>query len=1107
MHGPEKERFARSRQLFGQAQSLPKAQRAAFVRQQAGNDQTLAAEVLALLAAAPAASDPTLAPPKTVAAASASPQPTWIGPYQILELLGEGGMGSVYLAEQQAPVKRRVALKLIKLGMDSRAVVNRFEQERQALALMQHDGIARVYDCGTSDRGQPFFVMELVKGVPLTAFCEQSKLSLPARLLLLRQVCAAVQHAHQKGVVHRDLKPGNVLVSDDGGKLQIKIIDFGLAKAMGQKLVEATLFTEAGQVVGTPEYMAPEQADPTNADIDTRADIYSLGVMLYEVLVGSLPFPSQELRQAGMLEMQRMLREVEPQKPSTRLSTAGDSSPAIAGARRMSVGALHKALRHELDWVVLKALEKDRNRRYETANALSADLQRFLDHEPLVAGPPSTGYRLRLFVQKHRGQVLAASAVLLALLGGGIATFVQYRRAEQQATANGLLAAAETKAKDEALREQRRADDQTAAATRNAADLGAKVREFDQLAGVVLYDRAVANEKELYPAWSHRIEAMMTWLRDDAGRLLAMRPEIERTVEDLRARARPATAPELDADRRGHPRFAEFAALERRVGSLQHAQAIRGGRALEEPALSAEQQALGAEALNTLAWQRVAPLAAGGEADERTVWGEEPLGLALARHAAAKAGGSAGELKIQDTLAWALLANGQDAAAIEASRRAWDLAPEEQSVAYERRVEAVEKAIAAATERLATMARELAALAAVLGEQRSYRFELEAQRFLHDALTELLGKLESLANNEQAEVDKRLFWAQQIQGLSLAHPNSKHTWAAVRAAVASNEKYAGRKIELREQDITGLVPIGENPVTKLWEFYELRSAWDGKADPRAIAIPSHRADGSVAMTGDTGIVFVLLPGGTFTMGAQQADPDGPNFDPQADGDETPHEVTLAPFFLARHELTQGQWARLRTWDVRLRDPSQYKAGSTNFLGGQITLAHPVEQVDWEMCNTLLTRHGLVLPTEAQWEYGCRGGTTTPWIVAMEKLKEVANVADATARRGSSGWTYEAWADGHVCHAPVGSFAANAFGLYDVHGNVWEWCQDWRGDYGAPVRVDDGYRLAEPSASDRCNRGGGFLNPAAVARSAIRVGYAPSIRFACLGIRAARTSRL
>ncbi|HEX6810569.1 MAG TPA: serine/threonine-protein kinase, partial [Planctomycetota bacterium] len=368
-------------------------------------------------------------------AANGAERPQQIGPYRILDTLGEGGMGTVYLAEQQEPVRLRVALKLIKLGMDSKAVVARFEHERQALAVMQHDGIAKVFNCGTSERGQPYFVMELVKGIPLNRFCEQNRLPLPQRLVLMQQVCAAVQHAHQKGVVHRDLKPGNVLVSDEGGKLQIKIIDFGLAKAMGKGLVEASLFTEAGQVVGTPEYMAPEQADPTNPDIDTRADIYSLGVMLYELLVGALPFPGHELRKAGMLEVQRILREVDPPKPSTKLTSSPTTAAGIAAARRMSASALVRVLEHDLNWVALKALEKDRNRRYETANVLAADLQRFLDHEPLIAGPPSATYRLRKLVRRYRGQFVAASAVLLALAGGGIGTLDQYLRAEDRASA------------------------------------------------------------------------------------------------------------------------------------------------------------------------------------------------------------------------------------------------------------------------------------------------------------------------------------------------------------------------------------------------------------------------------------------------------------------------------------------------------------------------------------------------------------------------------------------------------------------------------------------------------------------------------------------------
>ena len=355
------------------------------------------------------------------------------GRYTLLEVLGEGGMGTVYRAGQTHPVKRQVALKLIKVGIDSRAVLARFDAERQALALMDHPNIARVYDGGTTEAGQPFFVMELVGGVPITEYCDRQRLSVRARLELFVAVCQAVQHAHQKGIIHRDLKPSNVLVTEVDGRPTPKVIDFGVAKATEISLTDQSL-ADTGAIVGTPTYMSPEQADPSSMDIDTRTDVYALGVILYELLVGSPPIDAKQFKRGAILEMLRMVREVDPPRPSTKVSTS-DALPNIAASRDVEPAHLKRALQGDLDWIVMMALEKDRTRRYETANGFAADILRHLAYEPVVAAPPSRAYRLWKFVRKHRGAVIAASLVLLSLLGGLAAV------AAVQTVANARLAA------------------------------------------------------------------------------------------------------------------------------------------------------------------------------------------------------------------------------------------------------------------------------------------------------------------------------------------------------------------------------------------------------------------------------------------------------------------------------------------------------------------------------------------------------------------------------------------------------------------------------------------------------------------------------------------
>jgi serine/threonine protein kinase/Tfp pilus assembly protein PilF len=426
--------------IFSAASEKPLAERAAFLDQATAGDAVLRARVEALLkahdnpdsflneAAAEFGATIDLSPTEQPLAERPG---TLIGPYKLLEQIGEGGMGVVYMAEQQKPVHRRVALKIIKAGMDTRQVIARFEAERQALALMDHSNIARVLDAGATDSGRPYFVMELVRGIPVTEYCDQYNLSIPKRLELFSQVCQAVQHAHQKGLIHRDIKPSNVLVSTQDDHPVAKVIDFGVAKAMQGRLTDRTLFTEFQHLVGTPAYMSPEQAGGS-LDIDTRSDVYSLGVLLYELLTGSPPFDPQELRSKAFAEMQRIIREVEPPTPSRRLSTLTDTLPSVAAQRAVEPRKLAAVVRGELDWIVMKSLEKDRMRRYETPGSMARDIERYLRDEPVLACPPSVMYRLKKFARRNK--IAAAFVVLLvAAVAALTISNIQTRRNEQRA--------------------------------------------------------------------------------------------------------------------------------------------------------------------------------------------------------------------------------------------------------------------------------------------------------------------------------------------------------------------------------------------------------------------------------------------------------------------------------------------------------------------------------------------------------------------------------------------------------------------------------------------------------------------------------------------------
>ncbi|MBK8979474.1 MAG: protein kinase [Planctomycetes bacterium] len=796
--------------------------------------------------------------------------PEEIGPYRILEQLGTGGMGVVYVAEQKSPVRRRVALKVVKRGMATREVLARFALERRALAAMDHRCIAKVFDAGETERGEPYFVMELVQGLPITAYCDKHRLTIPERLKLFQQVCAGVQHAHQRGVIHRDLKPGNVLVSRDGDEHLPKILDFGLAKATNRDFLEATVYTEQDRILGTPEYMAPEQAAGDGEVVDTRADVYSLGVMLYELLTAELPFSTQELRRAGALEALRWVREKDPPKPSTKLMSRRDAATECAQKRRSSLAALSRALKGDLDWIAMRAMAKEPERRYDSANALAVDLQRHLDHEPVLAGPPSPAYRLKKALRRYRVQAIATLLVLVAVVGGGVAALIGFQRASRSA--------------EEAQRTAQRFERRT--------------EEFNQLTAAVLLERVQKMLSERPPALPEHL-ADYERCPKDLARLTKLLPDIDRTLEQLRARAP-----------------------------------------------------------------------------------KQPDGTRA--------------------------------------------------------------------------------------------FAAEHDEFLYETLSRVAEQAPGIdgspAYARLRDVDLR--WVRYLAALS-RNADYLSDWNRAARDVARSPRYAEQPIpDLKPQ--TGLWPIGENPVTHLWEFYHLRSAWDGVSEPASVVVPRHDAEGRIQVEAGTGIVFVLIPGGTFWMGAQSEDKTKPNYDPEAYDDEQPvHEVALAPFLLARHELTKGQWHRLVFGDLPAA-PFYYDDGPT----------HPAENITWDWCMRLLGREGLTLPTEAQWEYGCRAGTTTPWWTGAE--------ASSLEGAGNLGGGLIA----------VDGLRANPWGLFQVHGNVSEWCQDWSDGYTVPKRPGDGLSTS-PGSGPRVVRGG-YVGPAPrYARSASRLVFKPGYRYVYLGCRAAR----
>lgn len=928
-----------------------------------------------------------LAEPDPGTRSAAVQLPARIGPYAVLSSLGEGGMGQVVLARQDAPVSRLVAVKVVKRGMDSARVLARFQLERQVLALMEHPCIATVFDAGVADSGQPYFAMEYVPGEPLTDYCDRHALPVHARLELFLAICAGVEHAHQRGVLHRDLKPSNILVGERDGRPVPKVIDFGLAKLLALDDAAPSEFTQPEQLVGTVEYMSPEQVDGGSRGLDTRSDVYALGVVLHQLLVGELPFERGRLRGADRGRVRQAIESENPKRPSTRITELGESARELARLRQLEPATLRRHLRNDLDWVVLKCLEKDRERRYGSARELADDLRR------------------------HRTAAVAVGLVLTTAVVGAVAT---WRQARQTASA---------------------------------------LERFQLLAYSMQLRDAEQEEATLYPALPEQVPAMRSWLERRAP-LLQEQPRLLQTAAELRRRA-VLEAPPVPGNAAAAE---ELRLLRAELASKQLQTDVACGRAtfaeVDPPPPTASWSARQLD-------ERLPVLL--GPNMQNQVHGSEAEALALARRSLAKV--VAGDPSLALSRAWFSLA---------------------QACFYCGLFDECERALAAGLDVAAPMHRASSAVSADnlrrhmqevrsptrqrylgelrlrveslarLGELDDLRFPDDGERFLYENLVRLLERLRTFgaSTGPLAGVRARLADAEAVQARTVdAH---RTAWDAAIAAIAAHPAYGG----LRLPPQVGLVPIGADPESKLWEFVHLAS---GQGE---CAIPERDAAGRLLLSSAMGIVLVLVPGGDFHYGAQRHDAAAPNYDPDAMPVERTTPRSVAPFLVGKYEVTQGQWARLVRGTFQERYPSGMRIGRTYAgLPMPVSERFPVETIDQATAAQWLARAGLCLPSEVQWEYACRAGTDTPWYTGAELASLVghANVLDQDGGRLVGTTECAPFTDGFGTPAPVGSYqGANGFGLFDVIGNVGEWTAD---RYASPQLALEG----DPAGADRVAR--------------------------------------
>ena len=1020
--------------------------------------------------------------------------------------LARGGMGMI-LRVWDEDLRRELAMKVV-LGESGQAaageippkVLGRFLEEAQVTGQLDHPGIVPVHELGLDERGAVFFTMRLVKGRDLKEIFElvqrgDPEWPLTRVLWVVLKVCEAMAYAHSKGVIHRDLKPANVMVGRFG---EVYVMDWGLARVLGQPdrhdvrlrteetslsfvqserradashSADSVLFTMDGDVVGTPAYMAPEQARGEIERLGARSDVYSLGAMLYHLLTGEMPFVTPGVRVSQHVVLRWALEG--PPKP---------------------VSALRADVPEELVAICEKAMAREPEQRYADTGALGEDLRAYLENRVVKAHRRGAWVELRKWVQRNRALALAWSAAgLVALLGLATTAGVQVRGRRVAEDARALAQANERAARDNQAEAERQA--------------GIARRERSNVLRLSAFQELEDLEREadgLWPAAPARVADMRAWLARAQRLIAGLEPGADgdpghrKQLEELNARASTLDPAERARTLAAHPRGAELERVEREVAARRAARDVRRGRAHPaafEPDPAA--RTASADALNERAWALVDAA--------RTEFGRESEGLALARLALERAQPD-GRYQVLDTLAWAELACGLDDDALASSQEALRTAPPDAKPAYEQflirvalavesaRGAAGEAALEVAEQRRSELERE------VLGAVQP-RFEHEEDRWWHAQLVRLVGAIDDFADADLGlvrglspqhgwGVERRLEFARSLEERTLGGPEVRAAWESTCAEIrdpARAPAYGG--LELAPQ--LGLVPLGRDPDSGLYEFAEL-----------ATGLPPRRgADGRLQRGPEASVVFVLLPGGKTRLGAQRGDPELPNYDPEATEEEGPvQSVELAPFFLSKYELTQGQWERFTG-----ARPSKNLEG-TVLHGRQMSALSPLERVSWVEAERQLARLGWTLPTEAQWEYAARAGTETPWWTGAEvaSLAGAANLSDRAARANGAAWQAfsDELDDGHFVHAPTGSFAPNPFGLHDVIGNVYEWCRDAYGDYGLRVAPLDGLRLGGNGVT-RVVRGGSYSSAARGARSSKRDSAPPELTNEAIGLRPAR----